>query len=250
MAPTTTTLPPAPGSISGVVFNDIDQDGVQDEGEPGISGVVVELSDGTTTTTNENGEYDFSDLTPGDYVVSVVDGTTPDGMFPTTSTEVTVTVPEGGGEAEADFGLAIEEVPVEEGCLEVRLAGIDNTASHWTTMLTNGECLEGSCEGENGECLISDGDSLGSGCILGFDDPGTLEIIVESNEGIIPQTGGYVSWEFTGVDAGDYNYSIWNESSEGWYVVHIEDSLRPDNQDFSDLTGCDVLLFVRPVTCP
>ena len=38
---------PCSGRIGDFVWNDLDQDGVQDAGEPGINGVVVHLRDGT-----------------------------------------------------------------------------------------------------------------------------------------------------------------------------------------------------------
>jgi len=65
------------GSLGNFVFVDVDQDGIQDNGEVGLSGVTVELHkcDNTlvsTITTNQNGEYLFSQLTPGDYYVQVL----------------------------------------------------------------------------------------------------------------------------------------------------------------------------------
>ncbi|MBQ5153749.1 hypothetical protein EGM85_10855, partial [Macrococcus caseolyticus] len=56
------------------VWFDEDKDGIQDTDEPGIPGVTVTLTkpDGTTvtTTTDENGNYIFEDLEPGDYTVT------------------------------------------------------------------------------------------------------------------------------------------------------------------------------------
>ena len=69
-----------PGSIHGVKFRDDDGDGVQDEGEPGLSGWTITLT-GTdnqgnavslTTTTGTNGAFNFLDLAPGTYTVSEV----------------------------------------------------------------------------------------------------------------------------------------------------------------------------------
>ena len=59
-----------PASLGDKVFNDTDKDGVQDPGEPGVSGIVVKLLDGNgatiaTTTTDANGNYVFSGLMPG-----------------------------------------------------------------------------------------------------------------------------------------------------------------------------------------
>ena len=61
-------------SIGDFVWWDLNEDGVQDAGEPGIQGVTVTLKDANgdtvgTTTTDANGAYSFTDLTPGDYTV-------------------------------------------------------------------------------------------------------------------------------------------------------------------------------------
>ena len=61
-------------TIGNFVWNDLDEDGIQDPAEPGMSGVTVrlELPNGTlidSTTTDGGGFYSFTNLTPGDYVV-------------------------------------------------------------------------------------------------------------------------------------------------------------------------------------
>ncbi|MEE4311778.1 MAG: SdrD B-like domain-containing protein [candidate division KSB1 bacterium] len=74
------------GSISNFVWEDTNGNGVQDQGEPGIPDVTVNLLDGQgnptgqTTTTDQNGEYIFNNLVPGDYIVEVVP---PQDMVPT-----------------------------------------------------------------------------------------------------------------------------------------------------------------------
>ncbi len=63
------------GSISNFVWWDIDDDGVQDAGEPGVAGITVTLyeSDGTTVintdVTDASGEYSFTFLEPATYVI-------------------------------------------------------------------------------------------------------------------------------------------------------------------------------------
>jgi len=59
------------------VWHDLNGDGMQDAGEPGISGVVVKLHNAAgvvirTTTTDANGYYLFDDLYPGNYYVQFV----------------------------------------------------------------------------------------------------------------------------------------------------------------------------------
>jgi protocatechuate 3,4-dioxygenase beta subunit len=67
---------PAPGlaSLGNYVWNDVNRDGVQDSTEIGVPGVMVVLYDANnqpvaTTTTDANGAYQFTGLTPGDYYV-------------------------------------------------------------------------------------------------------------------------------------------------------------------------------------
>jgi protocatechuate 3,4-dioxygenase beta subunit len=74
-----------PGSIGNFVWNDTNGNGVQDAGEAGIPGVTVNLVNaaGTiiaTTTTDANGNYVFTNVTPGTYSVTF---TTPGGYTPT-----------------------------------------------------------------------------------------------------------------------------------------------------------------------
>lgn len=64
-------------SISDTVWADNDVDGIQDAGEPGFSNVTVRLlaADGTelqSTTTDTNGNYAFTNLPGGDYIVEFV----------------------------------------------------------------------------------------------------------------------------------------------------------------------------------
>ena len=73
-------------SLGDLVWEDLDGDGVQDDGEPGIAGVTVRLysGDGLTlldeTTTGDDGDYVFELLPAGDYIVEFVQ---PDGFVPT-----------------------------------------------------------------------------------------------------------------------------------------------------------------------
>ena len=67
-----------PSAITGVVFNDLNGDGVQDNGEPGLGGVVVYLdlnnsgtfeSNDPSTTSNSTGQFCFDGLAAGTYIV-------------------------------------------------------------------------------------------------------------------------------------------------------------------------------------
>lgn len=65
-----------PNRIGDFIWNDLNHDGIQDAGEPGIAGVVVTLYDNggnpvATTITDNNGYYDFNDVPPGTYTLGI-----------------------------------------------------------------------------------------------------------------------------------------------------------------------------------
>ncbi len=61
--------------IGNLVWNDLDNDGVAETGEPGIAGVLVQLYQGATwvgsTHTDIDGYYEFTNLVAGDYQVVI-----------------------------------------------------------------------------------------------------------------------------------------------------------------------------------
>ena len=96
----------APGSIVGIVFDDVNLDKLQDNGEHGLGGVTVRIYDSTgttqvaTTTTATDGSFSVSNLLPRNYLVEEQDLL---GYASTTPNTVSVTVPPAGT-ATADFG--------------------------------------------------------------------------------------------------------------------------------------------------
>lgn len=80
---------PLLGAIGNYVWVDEDSDGYQDEGEPGIPNVIVQLKNGNggviaTLTTDSNGGYLFTDLPAGTYYVAADSTTIPTGLTQTT----------------------------------------------------------------------------------------------------------------------------------------------------------------------
>ncbi len=113
------------GAVGDTVFNDLDGDGTQDPGEPGIAGVSVSLytdADGdgdiepgdtlvATVVTDSNGNYLFAGVPNGNYTVSI--GTPPSGynftgidsdVTSSTGHQLAATVTAGGADLDADFG--------------------------------------------------------------------------------------------------------------------------------------------------
>lgn len=110
-----------PATIGDFVWKDLNGNGRQDDGEPGLANVTVKLtsSNGTvqTKTTNANGAYSFGGLLPGTYTVSF---TTPAGYVPATANQgsddkdsdpvsgsVTVTVVAGQTNNTVDAGFKV-----------------------------------------------------------------------------------------------------------------------------------------------
>ncbi|MDP6525327.1 MAG: SdrD B-like domain-containing protein, partial [Kiritimatiellia bacterium] len=65
------------GELGDYVWNDVDIDGIQDGGENGIQGVLVQLLVGNVlleeTTTDSTGFYEFTGLLPANYTVKIAD---------------------------------------------------------------------------------------------------------------------------------------------------------------------------------
>ncbi|MDI1226761.1 MAG: SdrD B-like domain-containing protein [bacterium] len=92
-------------SISGIVFRDVNNNGVQNGPDAGINVVTIELLDGggtviNTTTTNGAGAYSFTNLAPGTYSVreptqpaGTSNGITTPGSVPNGGTTGTATTP-------------------------------------------------------------------------------------------------------------------------------------------------------------
>jgi hypothetical protein len=90
----TSTRTPTPVNIGNFVWDDLDKDGIQDAGEPGLAGVTVQLWNPTKTqliaqtTTNASGNYFVVAPTPGDYRVRVVLPAAGDAFSPKDATGV------------------------------------------------------------------------------------------------------------------------------------------------------------------
>jgi hypothetical protein len=76
--PPTPTRTPTPINVGNFVWHDLNSNGVQDGGEPGVGGVTVQLWNDAKTqlldqkTTNSNGNYTLVAPTPGNYRVRVL----------------------------------------------------------------------------------------------------------------------------------------------------------------------------------
>ncbi len=90
-----------PGSIAGVVFEDTNNNGVQDAGEGPLAGVQVCAAAGLCTTTAANGAYLIANVPPGNYVVTEAD---PAGYVSTTPNTIPVSVRSGQAVTGVNYG--------------------------------------------------------------------------------------------------------------------------------------------------
>jgi len=93
-----TAVPPTAalvGTVEGTVFNDLNANGIQDPGEPGIQGVSVVVTDSQgatlTLTTDANGKYTTT-VPVGPTVTDIVESTLPPGYQQTAGTDPTTLV--------------------------------------------------------------------------------------------------------------------------------------------------------------
>lgn len=120
-------------SVKGFVWNDADQDGVQDAGENGIRNVTARLYDKDkklvrTARTDGSGRYQFEGITPGDYYVDIMapanyiisprdqgqDEATDSDTDPLSGETSLVTLVAGENTLKWDVGLIRQAVPARE----------------------------------------------------------------------------------------------------------------------------------------
>ena len=127
-----------PASVSGDVFDDLNRNGIRDDGEPGISGVPVQLEsidagfvrnaatgdvdinqDGNIDPVTERGKFAFNQLPSGRYRIGFAGEET---AWLTTNSEIEINL--GPGEASAGNSLAVS--PIVPSSIEAKAFQDDN----------------------------------------------------------------------------------------------------------------------------
>ncbi|WP_299159971.1 SdrD B-like domain-containing protein, partial [Accumulibacter sp.] len=132
-----------PAAIGDRVWSDLDGDGQQDAGEPGVAGVTVELyacdANGQPTgsalasaTTDGSGNYSFTGLKPGDYAVKFI--------TPTGYTLTSANVGADGSDSDAGVGGL-------SGCYNLESGETDNTVDAGLVQLRPGIDIEKTTNG-------------------------------------------------------------------------------------------------------
>lgn len=109
-------------SIGDFVWHDSNINGIQDNGEKGIAGVVIELLQGSTvidtTTTDADGKYEFANLSDGTYYVKVASSNYATGgvLFSSTQTKWYSTTKNVGDDTKDSDANKTESVKVVLNC--------------------------------------------------------------------------------------------------------------------------------------
>ncbi|MGB3534843.1 MAG: SdrD B-like domain-containing protein [Microcoleaceae cyanobacterium] len=251
-----------PGSISGTKWNDLDGDGVQDNNEPGLEDWTIylddnqngELDDGeTSTTTDSDGNYSFTDLDPDTYIVAeeLQEGWIQ--TFPSVDNDDEVPEIENGGFETADFdgwetiGIATIETndfgsDPTEGTNQALITNSDSegvvTDADLETFLNltpgtldslgNGDVTEGSAIAQT--VTVSAGDQLSfdwnyltnEGNESSFNDFAFISIESEDSQ-IIADTFSFLDVSDTGLFPQETGYNSFNYTFEngGTYTIGI-----------------------------
>ncbi len=117
-APPTKSPTPTPlGGIRGTVFEDRNNNGVQDAGEPGIEGVSVAIIDSAGrpfTLTTVNGEYFQPGVPVGSTVIAIFEGSLPPRFVQTIGTNpTTVNVPVSDAATDLDGYYFTTDTPTK-----------------------------------------------------------------------------------------------------------------------------------------
>ncbi|MCI5222783.1 MAG: hypothetical protein D3924_08965, partial [Candidatus Electrothrix sp. AR4] len=244
-ADTDTPAAGATGAIGDRIWNDADNDGVQDPNETGLVGVTVKLltddnKDGVyggagdnpavTTTTGPDGRYIFDGLAPGGYIVEADSTTLPAGYN---------TVPSGDPDSNPD-GRTSSPIVLAPGDVFVNADfgyNMDNNADPTTPENGGGSSI--------GDIIYLDTDADGTyNSVIDTGIPGVSIVLEDAGGNIIGTAvtdtdGGY---QFDGLPDGDYTIRVVDNGN-------LLDGLSPtadpngeaDNESALTLSGADNL---------
>ncbi len=195
---------PGLGVIGNTIFNDVNNNGVQDAGDQTMEGVTVNLYDNNgnlidVAVTDENGQYLFTGLDPaGSYSVTVLASTLPGGSGNWSNT----VDPDGGNDASAVVNLAA----YANGQALDQDFGFTGTANN---------TIGGTIWSDNdGNGLLTDGtgatpDETGNGL------QNVTVVLLDGNGDIIATavTGANGDYQFTGIPDGTYAVVVTDDNN-------------------------------------
>ncbi|MEM7132618.1 MAG: SdrD B-like domain-containing protein [Chloroflexota bacterium] len=202
------------GSISGAIFTDLDNNGVQDANEPGIPNAIVTLNGAISATTDEEGHYTFEGVEPGQYTLAVETG---QGGTQTTVNTLIIIVGPGQVVTNANSGFGN---PMSIG----NRIWLDDGASIGIA--------------DNG---LFDGDEQGiSGVVIHLLDEMRSPILGIDGEPLTTSSDADGYYLFDNLDPG--NYLVWihpENFQEGGALSHLRSSVTTEADSNSDIDSDD-----------
>ena len=213
-------LVPAPlpetGQLGNMVWVDVNSDGIQDAGEPGLAGVVVDLYSIdspfiASTISDENGEYSFQNLAPSEYYI-IFSG------------------------APAGFGITLQD----QGGDDVNDSDADPTTGQTNNFFVGVGLVEEGIDVGYSATGVGDfiWDDLNSNGDQDFGEPGlpglTVELVLESNGSTVDATtsDAFGKYAFSAVTPDDYRIRVSNLPGGYQFVAR--------NSGATDLVDSDV----------
>lgn len=174
-----------PVTISGYVFEDLDEDGYHDDSESGIGNIEVHLDD-MVTYTNDNGAYSFVEPINPESLSIVYDNTS----WPSNTTPTSLTI-DPVFDATYDFGLSSNDPNFDVSFVY---------SEPWMYF----------CQMESGIYLTvsNNGNQILDEVVVTMTIDPLLTVISASPEAVI--TGNTIVWTFNDVTIGDLEYLIVN----------------------------------------
>ncbi|MCE9589189.1 MAG: CHRD domain-containing protein [Planctomycetes bacterium] len=222
------------GTISGVAFNDLNSNGAQGAGEPGVADVTVFLdidnsgglnAGDTSTTTDGNGNYTFTDLTPGDYTVRQV---APANTTPTAPQySVLLTTGNQVGTVNGDhtgYGFGALSLNAAQTQLTIDIAFASLTSA------TNGIHIHRGAAGANGSIIYDFVNLLGLS--NGFPSPVTGTVAFSPSDVTdLNSLNMYVNIHTTTNGSGEVRGQIVQQNA---YTIHIAGTETVSGRDFAN----------------
>ncbi len=195
-------------SISGTIYRDNNNNGVQNAGETGIAGATVELyrtSDNSlaaTTTTDASGNYNFLNLDPISYFISepqpagFLDGTATPGLI--------------GGAPCAGCAVSSSYNPLNEAATITRITGVNVVSGDSATAMNFGELVPSTLAGSVFVDFNSSGTRNGG-------EPGISAVALTLTG--IDDRGNAVSRPVTTDGGGNYTIGTLRPSNAAGYLI-------------------------------
>jgi len=198
------------------IWNDKNQNGIQDSNENGVDGVKITLNEtGAITTTDSSGKYQFCELENGDYSITVDKSTLPEGYE--------FTAKDSGSDNSIDSDINPDDGKSET----ITIADSNNTTLDGGIYKIT-YCL--------GDYIWNDSNKNG---IQDSDENGVSGVKITLNEtGDSVITGSNGEYEFCGLENGNYSITIDKDTLPEEYII-TEKNIGDNDFIDSDINPTD-----------